>query len=134
MGHAYVVDVVPIWYPHFFNVSYVGQYNLAVSSTLVQSTASKECQDIEVHWNLLNMNVSYIISVLPFEDEENETEWNTTTRNGSVIIPRDQLAVGVTYEVELQVVVGDADPSSPMEVITRQLLNITLPACSKPKG
>lgn len=72
--------------------------------------------------------------VLPLEDEENVTEWNVTTQNSSVIVPRDQLEVGMTYEAELQVVVKNADPSLPTDIITRQLLNITLPGCSKPKG
>ena len=111
----------------------VGEYNLAFSSTLVRSRTSKNCQEIKLQWNPPQLaNVSYIVTVMPLE--ENLTEWNATTQNSSVIIPRDQLEVGWTYEAELEVVITKDDPSLPTEVITIQLLNITLPACSKPKG
>lgn len=136
MGHACVV-LIPLRYLNFFIVSvYVGEYNLAFSSTLVRSSTSKNCQDIKLHWNPSQYsNVSYIIRVLSLEEEENLTaEWNATTQNSSVIIPHDQLEVGLTYEAELAVVVTNDDPSLPTEIITVQLLNITLPACSTPKG
>lgn len=121
--------------PFLLLLVHVGQYNLKFSATLVKSTDSKYCQDIKLYWNLLPGidSVLYIVSVLPFEDEENKTHWTTTTENDSVIVPHNQLAVGEPYEAELKVVV-DTDPSSSTDVITRQLLNITLPACSKPKG
>jgi len=115
------------------------QYDLAFSSKLVHSTTSENCQEVELHWNPLpNSDVLYIISVLSIEDEDNlTTEWNTTTQKNSVILPQDKLAVGTTYEAELQVVhviaVVDGNSSLPMGAITTQLLNVTLPACSKPK-
>ena len=109
--------------------------DLAFSSTLVQSMTSKNCKDIRLHWNLLGDNdFSYIVLILSVEDDENLTsKWNITTQNDSVIIPRRQLVVGRTYVAELRADVVNNDPSSP-EVTTTQRLNVTLPACSKPKG
>ena len=100
----------------------------------MQSTTSKNCKDMELHWNLLaGGDFLYIISIYSVEDDKN-LKWNSTTQNDSVMIPRSQLVVGRTYVAKLQVVVeNNNDPSSPEVVITQQL-NITLPACSKPLG
>ena len=109
--------------------------DLAFSSTLIQSTTSKNCKDIKLHWNLLgDGDFSYIILISSVEDDEHLTSiWNDTIQNDSIIIPRSELVVGRTYVAELQVVVENANSSSPEVIITQQL-NITLPACSKPKG
>ena len=137
--HVCVVCVcVPSQCVRYFLLScYVGEYNLEFSWKHIQSPTSKNCKDIELHWDLLDgKDFIYIISVTSFEDDENITSyWNYTTQNDSIVIPHDQLMVGVTYEAELQVVVENADSSLPDdEVITTQLLNITMPACSKPNG
>ena len=117
------------FYSHF--VIYVAD-DLAFSSTLVQSTTSKNCKDIELHWNLLgDGDFSYIILIHSVESLT--SKWNDTTQNNSVIIPRSQLVVGRTYVAELQVVV-EYNISSAPEVVVAQQLNITLPACSKPLG
>ena len=100
--------------------------DLGFSSTLVQS---KNCKDIQLHWNLFEGDdLSYFISISSVELKENI--WNITTQNDSVIIPRSELEEGKTYTAELEVVVEDTD--SPIQV--SRPLNITLPACSKPKG
>ena len=123
----------PVFY--FLLFHYVGEYDLRFSSRLVQSTTSRNCKDIQLQWNsLLDKDFSYIISIYSFEDDENVTyDWNFTTQNDFVIIPRSHLVMGVTYEAELQVVVKNSDSSLP-EVITTEVLNITLPACSQPNG
>ena len=106
--------------------------DLGFSKTLVQSSTSKNCKDIKLYWNLLGGDdLSYIISISSVELKENVTsDWNITTRNDSVIILHSQLMEGKTYTAELEVVVENID--SPIQV--SQPLNITLPACFKPKG
>ena len=115
----------------------VGEYDLEFSSTLVQSTTSRNCKDIKLSWNLLpDKDFSYIvsISIYSFEEDENITsDWNYTTQNNSITITRNQLVVGVIYKAELQVVIEYSDSSLP-EVVTTEVLNITLPACSNPNG
>ena len=115
----------------------VGDYNLKFSVTSVQSTTSKNCKDIKLQWNsLANKDFSYIvlISNYSFEEDENITsDWNYTTQNNFIIITRSRLVVGVVYEAVLEVVVDNSDSPLP-EVVTTEVLNISLPACSNPNG
>ena len=122
--------------PYFLLFCYVGDYNLDFSWTLVPSTANRNCLEIKFNWNpLSNKDFLYIIRISPFEEDEIITpEWNITAQSDSVTIPRSQMVEGIVYEAELEVVIGNADPSSSEVITTTEPLNVTLQPCYNPNG
>ena len=123
--------------PYFLLFRCVGDYNLDFSWTQVPSTENRNCLEIKFTWNPLDNNKGflYVLRIFPFEEDEIITyEWNITTQNDSVTVPRSQMVVGIVYETELEVVVGSADPSLSEVITMTEPLNVTLQPCYNPNG